>query len=705
MSPLLFYAYIIGVVLTALLIYVAIATAIAANRERAKYALEIRRRTTEADIAQANEQHRRILAEVQKLEQAKSAALVLIEKAERDRAWLTASEEKLQTTFLQLRQQKEREAVLDDLQRKLDSLEERRTQVHQSVLSLESERRKLDDEIHRLQAEQGRVTNHVAELGHQVEQLQTGKTTLSAENAALERRRASLREDTDDLAAKTTRHTDELRRVRADLAQLTQAHADLTAQHAGLVSRREQLERSAKEAEERYARTTARIDADIEQAEQRFREIRDRVERDIADVKSSAVRHGVVTADTSDPVSEIWRPVLTAASRPNPLPVTTDEETQLEAVRNHLRGNSLVFPDRLVTAFHTSLKVAEDSPLLVLAGISGTGKSLLPRRYAEAMGMHFLPVPVQPRWDGPQDLLGFFHHLHGRYFATELCRALMQMDALAGTDQRSWQPGSEFESLADRMLLVLLDEMNLARVEYYFSEMISRLEMRRDIDPSDVAARAVAELLIDAGPRREGEGDARVYIDHNVLFVGTMNEDESVQSLSDRVIDRANVIRFARPTHFVPPDASIGAAPSDRHLQFATWKRWLAAGADRPDYAEMEVQIDQWLGSINDELAKIGRPFGHRVRRAIQSYIRHYPERGSQSLRLAMADQIEQRVLPKVRGIELGTPAAESLLDAVQRLCGELGDVELENAVREGRNEGHQFHWLGVARGVAADAI
>src|SRR5262245_11409992 len=118
MSPLLFYAYIVGMVVTTLFVCVAIATTIAANRERTKYALEMRRRTTEADFERANEQHRRILAQVQELDQAKSAALVLIEKAERDRAWLAASEEKLQATFLQLRQQKEREAVLADLQRK-----------------------------------------------------------------------------------------------------------------------------------------------------------------------------------------------------------------------------------------------------------------------------------------------------------------------------------------------------------------------------------------------------------------------------------------------------------------------------------------------------------------------------------------------------------------------------------------------------------
>lgn len=697
MSAFTLYVYIFGMLATGVFAFVSIATVVAANRERAQYALEVARRSTERDLELAREQHQRMLAELQQLDQRRSAALAIIEKAAREREWLAASEEKLQSTFMQIRQQQEREAVLRSLQEKLDSLEQRRAQLHQVVLGLESERRRLEDDIHRIQAERGRLTNDTAELRHECEQLQATRASAADEVSVLEHRRAVHREAVEHLESSISRREEELRRVQSALAQVTQSHAELTAQHAALVSKREQLERSIKEAEERYSQTSARIDADIQRAEERFREIKERVERDIAEVRSVAVRHGVGPQSTDDPLSEVWRPAIRGTALPRALPAATEEEGQLEHVRAHLRGHGLAFPDRLIAAFHTSLKVTADSPLLVLAGISGTGKSLLPRRYAEAMGIHFLPVPVQPRWDGPQDLIGFYHHLHGRYFPTELCRALVQMDPFAGDEDRAWQPGPEFEPLADRMLLVLLDEMNLARVEYYFSEMISRLEARRDVDPSTPSARAAAELLIDAGPRQE-KADARVYIDHNVLFVGTMNEDESAQSLSDRVIDRANVIRFARPTAFVSPSAGAAPAATDRHLSFATWRRWLDADAGRKDFAELEQRVDHWLATVNEALAGIGRPFGHRVRRAIRSYLRHYPERGSDALRAAMADQIEQRVLPKLRGIELGTPAAERLLDAVERISAELNDGELELAVREGRSDGHQFHWQGVRR-------
>lgn len=698
MSSILLYAYVGAMLVTGILAFVAIATTIAANRERAQYSTELRRRSTEADLEDARQRLQRVAEEVDSLEQRRSAAMAVIEKSEREQAWLSASEEKLQATFVQMRQQQEREAALQDLQRKLDSLEERRTQLHQTTLGLESERRKLDDEIHRLQAEHGRTTNEVADLAHQAEQLRSNRTAIASEISALEQRRSSMREESTQMAAKVAKETEELRRVRSEFATVSREHAQSTAQHAALVAQHKHLEEAIKDAEERFRRTSERIDTDVERAEDRFREIKERVERDIADVRSAAARHGVDGADSDDPLVQLWRPALRGKWLPQPLPKNTGEQDQLARVRDHLRASGLLFSDRLVTAFHTSLKVAQDSPLLVLAGISGTGKSLLPRRYAEGIGMHFLPVPVQPRWDGPQDLLGFFHHLHGTYFATELCRALVQMDRHSQSDQRGWAPSAEFEPLPDRMLLVLLDEMNLARVEYYFSEMISRLEMRRDIDPDNAAARALSEILIDAGPRREGQGDARIFVDQNVLFVGTMNEDESAQSLSDRVIDRANLIRFSRPTTFTAPAGTDKSSTLDRHLTYATWKTWLGSSDGRADLAELKPKVDQWVTTLNEGLARIGRPFGHRVRRSIYSYLQYYPETGPEALRLAMADQVEQRVLPKVRGIELGTSGAEALLDTIETICNELGDEELESAIREGRGEGHQFHWQGVTR-------
>ena len=124
-----------------------------------------------------------------------------------------------------------------------------------------------------------------------------------------------------------------------------------------------------------------------------------------------------------------------------------DEISCLENVGKRLEAQGLHFSRRVIRAFHTALKINDISPMTVLAGISGTGKSQLPRLYAEAMGIHFLQVPVQPRWDSPQDLMGFYNYIERRYRATDLARALVHLD------QYNWN--EESEPWRDRMMLVL----------------------------------------------------------------------------------------------------------------------------------------------------------------------------------------------------------------------------------------------------------
>src|SRR5690606_26481606 len=152
--------------------------------------------------------------------------------------------------------------------------------------------------------------------------------------------------------------------------------------------------------------------------------------------------------------------------------------------------------------------------------------SLLPRAYADSMGMNSLVVPVQPGWAGPQDLLGFFNYLERKYKATDLSRHLARFSQFAGEDL-GLPDFEEAGILKDQLLLVLLDEMNLARVEYYFSEFLSRLEMRASIDSRDEDQRRRVAIPLDTGPLKDTHRRPVLYPDTNILFVGTMNEDES----------------------------------------------------------------------------------------------------------------------------------------------------------------------------------
>ncbi|MDR2345897.1 MAG: hypothetical protein LBE18_07495, partial [Planctomycetaceae bacterium] len=122
----------------------------------------------------------------------------------------------------------------------------------------------------------------------------------------------------------------------------------------------------------------------------------------------------------------------------------------------------------------------------------------MPKLYAHYGGINFLPTSVQPNWDSQEAMLGFFNLMN----------------------------------------IVLLDEMNLAHVELYFAEFLSKLELRRG-KKGDVPN---LEVKIGAGI-----APYQLPIGRNVLWVGTMNQDETTKSLSDKVLDRGIIIHFPRP--------------------------------------------------------------------------------------------------------------------------------------------------------------
>ena len=372
-----------------------------------------------------------------------------------------------------------------------------------------------------------------------------------------------------------------------------------------------------------------------------------------------------------------------------------DESNLLEMLRNNLRQEGLVFSSRVIDAFHTSLKCHSINPITVLAGVSGTGKTLLPIRYAEIMGMHRLVMAVQPRWDSPQDMFGFYNYLEKEYKATDLSRALIRMDPYNYN-------GEDFQILnsnwaKERLLLVLLDEMNLARTEYYFSEFLSKLELRREVkDPTKKHTRSQAEIELEA----PGKQIFRIWVPENVFFVGTMNEDETTQTLSDKVLDRANVIRFGKPDEKAKAarDYTLASA-NGKYLPRKQWESWQKIPDEN---ASWFLKIVSWTQELNMALDKIGRPFGFRVQQAIGQYIANYPRVNSQDrFKLAFADQVEQKIIPKLRGIDLNDPNSNECLIGIEAVINELGDDELNDAFITARTESENlgmFQWRGATR-------
>jgi hypothetical protein len=246
------------------------------------------------------------------------------------------------------------------------------------------------------------------------------------------------------------------------------------------------------------------------------------------------------------------------------------------------------------------------------------------------------------------------------------------------------------------MLLVLLDEMNLARTEYYFSEFLSKLETRRMVNEGIDSDRGRAEIELDmGGTSKDGNRGLRIYPGKNVLFVGTMNEDESTQSLSDKVIDRATVLRFGRPKKTNPQMNGAQEAPVKTGLTLHQWEGWLHKPEDLNDHAHT---VDDWIDKLNDALDRLGRPFAFRVDRSIRSYIANYPHWVTEWHKRAMADQIEQRIFPKLRGIEPDQGEAPHALSVISNIIDELEDDPLKQAFQKSYRDQATFLFRGVVR-------
>jgi hypothetical protein len=306
--------------------------------------------------------------------------------------------------------------------------------------------------------------------------------------------------------------------------------------------------------------------------------------------------------------------------------------------------------------------------------------------------------------------VGFFSHIEHRFKPTALARALVQMDRYFEEclDDLKKDAKKEFtdarEPREDQMLLVLLDEMNLARVEYYFSDFLSRLELRNaaGFDPDDSEMRKRVQLTLEAPGAEDRLKHLSVFPGDNVLFVGTMNEDESTMALSDKVIDRANVLRFGKPETLKSETGGEGT-PAEYYLTRDQWREWTKSTSETGRDAQRVDKITKWTVQLNDALDSVQRAFAHRTAAAIKAYCLAYPAgalKPDAALKHAFADQIEQRVMPKLRGVDPASPDGQKTMAGLQELIRELGDGELEEAFERGRqaNDGQSFVWYGARR-------
>ena len=351
----------------------------------------------------------------------------------------------------------------------------------------------------------------------------------------------------------------------------------------------------------------------------------------------------------------------------------------------------LKFPRRILHAFHTALKTSEWSPITVLAGVSGTGKSELPKLYSHFGGINFLPLSVQPNWDSKESMLGFFNPIDNEFDAEPVLHLLAQ-------SQRAKTEDYEF-GLEDAMNLILMDEMNLAYVELYFAEFLSKLELRRGRSDDEIPS---IEVKLGAGIEPY---DLR--LGRNVLWAGTMNQDETTKSLSDKVLDRAIIINFPRPTVLErrPQLKMLDDQPPAPLLSHKLWKKWCCRESNFSD--DQILPFKDFIEKVNSSLSNVGRALGHRVWQSIEYYMSNYPdvrkaqedsdvEGMDKAMKIAFEDQLVQKVMPKLRGIETRGKSKSDCLDKIRTQLVDGGyriDKDFDLAMKFGHG---QFIWYSA---------
>ena len=271
--------------------------------------------------------------------------------------------------------------------------------------------------------------------------------------------------------------------------------------------------------------------------------------------------------------------------------------------------------DDVIRRYHLAM---QSRGFVILSGASGTGKTWLAQAYAEAIGARPKLAAVDPSWSSNEDLLdylspldGFYHHTPFSEFVQEAAREWTSAD-LAGRTAREFH--------------VILDEMNLARVEHYFSRFLSAMEVR--------SREGIARLDLAPGHTVE--------LTPNLRFVGTVNVDETTHGFADKVYDRAQLLELPLQRNYVV------------------------------EYIKEEPYGDVLL-RVWDALRPIA-PFGFRVLEEMHHYVVAAGEVGV-DWKVALDEQFVQKVLPRVRGAD---GRLDEGLAAFQEALGEDFPLALE---------------------------
>ena len=293
------------------------------------------------------------------------------------------------------------------------------------------------------------------------------------------------------------------------------------------------------------------------------------------------------------------------------------------------------------------------SKLLILEGISGTGKTSLPYSFSRYLDNPATIVSVQPSFRDRSELLGYFNEFAKRFNETEFLRALYEANYRLDPT------------------LIVLDEMNLARIEYYFAEMLSVLEM-----PSkDEWVLDLVPTAWDGDPEEMTDGKIRV--SDSTWFIGTANNDDSTFTITDKVYDRAMPIELNERADEFECEPREAVHITAEHLEYLFQKA-------KVDYPISDELLDNMQKLDSYLITRFKMSFGNRIMKQMYDFI---PVCGGTELE-AMDYIVARKVLKKFESMNVTFVRDEitGLISYIEKIFGKVGMEDSKAYLRRIQN-------------------
>lgn len=344
---------------------------------------------------------------------------------------------------------------------------------------------------------------------------------------------------------------------------------------------------------------------------------------------------------------------------------------RVAAVKAYIATKGFNYSGELIENFYLSLK---SKPFVILAGTSGTGKTRLVRLFAEAINAEYKLVSVRPDWSDSSDLFGH----------VDLNQKFVPGAIIDFVKQAELNPTKPY--------FICLDEMNLARVEYYMSDILSTIETRRYegnmivTDPVDVKYGNDS-----AAAGRYG----KLILPGNLYIVGTVNMDETTFPFSKKVLDRANTIEFSYVDLLSMP--TFGASTANKISvtnDFLVSEYITLNDCDAADNNYI-ISVCTILSRINSILEIAGAHIGYRVRDEIVFYMINNLKTGLLDEKIAFDNQIMQKILPRIQG---SSESIRKMLEELLKICeSEYYDAsakKIKFMMKRYEEDGFTSYWI-----------